>query len=274
LIFTPGSHSSISLFEESTFAGCQPLQSICVPSSIDTISGCCFNNCLSLSNYAFEAGSRISGIAEAGFSECRALRSLRIPIGLRQVIAGAMYNSGIRNLFVHPQNPFFRVFGDFVSDFDEIPKHLEAISCNCFSNWSGHVQSVRFESGYRISIFDRSAFLWCSSLQSICVPSSLNYIAEFCFFHCESLSSLTFELNCQIAVLGESEFSGCSSIESLSRPGSVETISEYCIEQCRSLSTLTFEPGYAIRILDAFALGKCLSLESISIRSSVVRIAK
>jgi hypothetical protein len=48
----------------------------------------------------------------------------------------------------------------------------------------------------------------CSSLQSICIPSSFETIAECCFWICAGLSIVTFESGCRPAHLDGSAFEG------------------------------------------------------------------
>jgi hypothetical protein len=44
--------------------------------------------------------------------------------------------------------------------------------------------SVRFDVGGRISTLGDHAFSYCSSLQSICIPSSIEVISKCCFACC------------------------------------------------------------------------------------------
>jgi hypothetical protein len=52
---------------------------------------------------------------------------------------------------------------------------------------------VTFESGCKLSRIGRSAFWRCSSLSSICIPSSVEQLCASCFADCNGLSSVTFE---------------------------------------------------------------------------------
>jgi hypothetical protein len=52
---------------------------------------------------------------------------------------------------------------------------------------------VTFESGSLLSGLGKSAFLCCSSLSSMCIPSSVEVLREGCFYGCTALSNVTFE---------------------------------------------------------------------------------
>jgi hypothetical protein len=101
---------------------------------------------------------------------------------------------------------------------------------------------VTFESGTNISILGKSAFQGCSSLQSICIPSSIQIIGDFCFSECEAMSDLTFESGCQVSILGDSACSACSRLQAVCIPSSIETICSSCFEGCSHLS-IVLEPG-------------------------------
>jgi hypothetical protein len=83
----------------------------------------------------------------------------------------------------------------------------------------------------------------CSSLRSICIPSSVTAIPSRCFSYCTQLSSVKFEAGSRISTLGESAFHSCASLQSICLPSSVETVSTLCFSECGQLSSVTFEAG-------------------------------
>jgi hypothetical protein len=91
---------------------------------------------------------------------------------------------------------------------------------------------LTFQSGRRVLTLGSAAFSRCSSLQSICIPSSIETISTKCFAGCKSLSNVTFESGCKVRSLDESAFAGCSSLRSIQIPSSVTTISSFCFSDC------------------------------------------
>jgi hypothetical protein len=115
-MFDRGSH--ISFLGESAFRICS-LQSISVPSSIESISASCFSGCKNLSNVTFAPDCRLSILGDWAFEGCSSLQSLHIPRTVRQVTGLTMASSGIRSVTVDPGNEFFNVWDDFLVDFGE-----------------------------------------------------------------------------------------------------------------------------------------------------------
>jgi hypothetical protein len=61
------------------------LESISIPSSVATISKCCFKCCEKLSNLTFESGSAVLVVGEFAFQKCSSLKSDCLPPGIETV---------------------------------------------------------------------------------------------------------------------------------------------------------------------------------------------
>jgi hypothetical protein len=267
---------------EAIAAGCfcwLSLRSISIPSSVETIGTHCFAG-TRLSNLTFEPGSRLSALGDFAFQDCSTLQSICLPASLRQLTGLAVARSWIKAVIIDPGNRYFRLAGEYLVDIGEtclvrywghqeevvIGKDIEAIAAGCFEGRHS-LSLVQFEHGCRISSFGEYAFCSCTSLQSICIPSSVQIIPEFCFNNCGHLSTLTFEPGCRISSFGKFAFSECSSLESISIPSSVETILQSCFKRCDSLSEVTFESGSQLSVLGDFAFQDCPLLQSIRLPS-------
>jgi hypothetical protein len=105
---------------------------------------------------------------------------------------------------------------------------------------------------------------------SICIPSSVERLGNYCFGDCESLSTVTFESGSQLLCIGEHAFCSCSSLLSISIPSSVEKLGAKCFYRCRSISTIAFESGSHLSTVDdANAFDACDSLRSLFIPSAL-----
>jgi hypothetical protein len=92
-----------------------------------------------------------------------------------------------------------------------------------------------------LATIERSVFGKCSSLESICIPRSVEVLDSRCFEFCTKLSSVVFCPDCQVLRIGDSAFTNCSSLSSIGIPSSVEILEDNCFENCTGLMTVTFE---------------------------------
>jgi hypothetical protein len=154
-----------------------------------------------------------------------------------QVTGLSEADSGMRSHSAHSRNHFDWISGDFVVDVDGaclvwylgqqsnlmIEREIDAISSGCFNSSNSH-PSVRFEIGSRMTPFGESVFTRRSSLQSICIPSSVATISRCWFAFCTALSDLIFDPATKVSIVGEYSFQSCSCRHSICIPSSVETI--------------------------------------------------
>jgi hypothetical protein len=163
-------------------------------SSIEVIAPLCFQGCANLSTLTFEPGCKLSTIGEYAFRRCSSLQSVCIPETRHQLTGLPMTPSGIKTVTVEGGDERLRVCGDFLVDFSEnclvryigdepevsIPTDIVAISAGCFS-FCEEVLSVSIWTACTVSILEESAFHFRMSLQSICIPSSIDTISKSCF---------------------------------------------------------------------------------------------
>ena len=112
------------------------------------------------------------------------------------------------------------------------------------------------------------AFLGCSSLTSLTLPSSLQSIGDCAFWNCSSLTSLT--LPSSLQSIGDCAFLGCKSLTSLTLPSSLQSIGDCAFFGCKSLTSLTL-PSSLQSIGDCAFFG-CKSLTSLTLPSSLQSI--
>jgi hypothetical protein len=110
------------------------------------------------------------------------------------------------------------------------------------------------------------AFCECWSLESLCIPASVQLIGENCFAGCEGLVSVTFEQPSMLEIVKEMAFSSCKSLTRISIPASIQQIGSRCFHCCESLASVTFQSPSNLVLL--WELGD-LILPSIDIPDSV-----
>jgi hypothetical protein len=152
---------------------------------------------------------------------------------LKLISGSALSGTGIVTIIVEDGNSHFRVSGNFLTDlnctrviryfgFDHcitLSRDIEVICEGCFSYCSS-ISSFAFESDSRLIRIEAGAFSNCSSLRSICIPSSVEIVGEHCFAACPSLSSLTFESGSKLAEIDPSLPIYHASLEPIAFPDS------------------------------------------------------
>jgi hypothetical protein len=205
LAFEFGSKVSTRFSEDSAFGRCSSLQSIWIPSSIETIPEKCFVNFENLSLLGLAGGSRISVFGESAF-DWTSLRTICIPSSI-EILAGSCFRRcyrlstvsferGCRPLTL--EDYAFAACRSLPSIC--LPSSLETVSKICFTDCA-NLLDISFEAGCQISTLGIHGFGRRFSLQSICIPSSIHIISRFCFRTCSvcsQLSNLTFESASQV----------------------------------------------------------------------------
>jgi hypothetical protein len=103
-----------------------------------------------------------------------------------------------------------------------------------------------------------------TSLQSICLPESLETIERAHFYARNSLFSVSFALDCKLTTIARGAFTRCISLASIFIPRSVEELGHACFQDCISLSCLTFESGSKLSRIGFGAFASC-SLPSLAL---------
>ena len=112
------------------------------------------------------------------------------------------------------------------------------------------------------------AFIDCSGLTSLTLPSSVTSIGRAAFDSCSGLTSLT--IPSSVTSIGDSVFRCCSGLTSLTIPSGVTWISDYAFIGCSGLTSLTI-PSSVTSIGDGVFRG-CSGLTSLTIPSGVTSI--
>ena len=112
------------------------------------------------------------------------------------------------------------------------------------------------------------AFLGCSGLTSLTLPSGVTWIGSSTFSGCSGLTSLT--LPSGVTSIGDYAFEGCSGLTSLTLSSGVTSIGEYAFEGCSGLTSLTLPSG--VTSIGRYAFEGCSGLTSLTLPSGVTSI--
>jgi len=112
------------------------------------------------------------------------------------------------------------------------------------------------------------AFMNCSSLQSIKLPSTVKEIDNDSFCSCKSLVEVV--LNDRLREIGSNAFNNCTTLKSITLPSSINVVDTGAFSICRSLSEVVLSDG--LKKIGNGVFRSCTSLQSITIPSTVDEI--
>ena len=127
------------------------------------------------------------------------------------------------------------------------------------------VRAVRLGSGCSIGDY---AFVYCSMLKYVSIPSSVTSIENNAFDHCYALAFAVIPSG--VTSIEGGAFTSCYSLTSISIPSSVTSIGNSAFTSCYSLTSIAIPSG--VTSIGNSVLSSCYSLTSIAIPSSVTSI--
>ena len=110
------------------------------------------------------------------------------------------------------------------------------------------------------------AFIYCYSMESVSLPSSVTSIGNYAFQNCSSLTSVTIPSG--VTSIGGSAFYYCYTLTSVSLPSSVTSIGNSAFSNCNNIVSVVIP--YGVTTIDASAFYTTYSLTSVVISSSVI----
>lgn len=277
---------------DGAFASVNFLESIILPSSLQTIGDHAFAWCRSLAYISIPENSSLGNIGDYAFIGCVSLKGntpdedvLKLP---NIIIIGDSAFQGCVSLeeVVLPSSLKEIGYSSFnnCTSLKSIGKlDVESISSTAFSGCES-LSSISFTG--RLSNIGSNAFYGCKSLKNIELPSSVviekeafvgcdslinvdffgsNYdtsktyrIDNKAFHNCQSLKTFHFE-NSYITEIGEYAFDGCEVLTDVQFPNTLTVIEKCAFSKCRSITTIRL-PASVHRCGD-YAFEDCDSLK-------------
>ena len=226
------------LMAEWAFRGCEGLQSIVVPNSINNIPPETFLFCSSLTSVSLP--NSIDSIQSMAFLGCNSLKSIKIPDGIVSIEFRAFY--GCDNL-----------------ERFNIPSTVEHLGCEVFyntafydnkDNWEGDVlykddcllvADTLLRGAYTVKektrLIANRAFDKCKELTSISIPNSVAHIGFGAFSDCSALTSIV--IPNRVRIIDEFSFQGCKSLTSIVITSSITNIVYLAFVGCNNIKTVT-----------------------------------
>ncbi len=192
--------NGVSEIKYQTFRGCTLLREVIIPKSVIKIDTEAFYKCSSLKSVS-EFSKDLSEIGESAFLDCHSLEALSVEETNAVFISkdGVLYTDGGECLFLYPAGKKDKTFempsgvkviGEDAFEFSlikeiAIPKNVEVLKENCFHHCP-NLETVIFDNS-DTEVFD-CAFLECTSLEKVVIPSDKIKLHNNVFDLCEKLT--------------------------------------------------------------------------------------
>jgi hypothetical protein len=258
---------------------------VTIPGTVEVIRRAAFCDHIELCEVEFEGNSQLRRIDAIAFSECTSLRAFTIPPLVSAIAGTAFQFASMGDLRVAEANQHFRVVGPLLLSVDgksliaylgpdsavEIPREVEVISAKVFSG-RFHVPTLEIGTDSQLRRIDARAFVACSALQSLYLPSYVDTIAGSAFFFSGIREIQVAEDNRHFRVSGGfliktadnslvRYFGESREVKVLSE---IESLSSWCF--CGlSIQSLSFENDSRLRRMESRVFFQCWAIHSICI---------
>ncbi|MDE7349911.1 MAG: leucine-rich repeat domain-containing protein [Muribaculaceae bacterium] len=179
-----------------------------LPSSLETISYCMFNDCFKLRKVDIQEDSRLRSIESFAFAGCGSLEAFNIPREVSSIGEGPWRGcSSLERITLQEGNY------DFVVDEGVL-----------YKGWQGDLlqypagkKDKSYQILYGTKAICNSAFYGNPYIESISIPASVDSISHIAFFDCKSLKDV--KLSDVIPFIGNSAFGECPSLKEITLYG-------------------------------------------------------
>ncbi len=218
--------TEIATIDKNAFASITSINSISLPSSVQSISEKAFMDCINLNSIHFASNS-IQTIGDRAFSNDSLLTTITFPASL-QTIAGSALNgcANLEEINVEPGSEYFSsLAGVLISMQDEtlvkypmarneedyvIPEGVLTIGEGSFSN-SKLLKTIEFSNS--IKTIGKEAFLNCNGLTDIILGDKTETINDYAFKNCKNLKTISFPN--KLKRMGDGILTGCCQLNSI-----------------------------------------------------------
>ena len=261
--------SNVTSIGNQAFDGCKAFKSFSFTPSITSIGNSAFRNCGGLTS--IKLPSKVAQLGDYAFADCENLESAifnsNVEINtttfvndakLKTLTSPAYYFDGVA-LYNKEKTNLIRVFDYTLSEYTGIPETVTTIGDDAFNNCE-KLASISFSD--QLKSIGARAFLKCTNLSKIDLPSGLTSVGDDAFSNCEKLTLSV--LPDQLTSIGARAFLNCSNITVKRLPSTLKSIGENAFANCKRITTLTLANDAH---LGTGVFAGCTALKTVNISS-------
>ncbi len=242
--------AKLTTIEEYAFVGCTNLTSITL-NSVETIERDAFKNCTALNEVNIE---NIKTLGNNSFYNCESLLRVKLSKNITSIGDKALgyinsndiiptfaiigYKGTVAETYANELDiPFHAIFNNITSFYYDFYDNngREDITITLVDTYvTGSLIIPSSANSHIISKISAQAFMNCSFITGIQLPSTITTIEQEAFYDCSLLEEINLE---NVTTLGDNAFAGCSSLKSVNLEHLTE-IPAYCFNGCEKITTL------------------------------------
>jgi len=230
--------NSLTTLGQAAFSLCPGLERVSVGTCLKRIEQSTFNECTSLTEVTFSENSQLEYIGKWAFTDCTALTTFLMPVGVKEL----------------GETPFENCMNIETFRFSD---GLTVIPERMFEDCT-KLKSVTFGPNPKIKNILFNAFFNCKSLETFVMPNSVEYVDNQAFAS-SGLKNITFSTS--LSKIGDSAFGWCDNLTEVTLPDNVKTLEGSTFYGCKNLKS--FNMGNGLTEMYGGDLEGCTALESI-----------
>lgn len=183
-------------------------------------------------------GDNVRTIGESAFFNCTKLVEISIPDTVTEIGQSAFHNCNKLETLKLPSAmttipAYLCAYCRSLKEI-EIP-NVTTIAENAFSYCSA-LQSIIIPD--TVELMDEYAFAGCSLLQSVKIGANVETIGKDAFYRCEALNELTFSESGNLTTISDEAFARCTSLDQVTLPEGLTDLGKHSFYDCENLSEI------------------------------------